>query len=100
MENRPLDLLGAIENGDITLIAGDDMSNIAAVGLAIILSDPEQCVARTGRVPRALRSHVALRLTETAHLRVHRGRISSAIGYQLSTISRGVHRSGRCRDRP
>lgn len=75
-----LGLLGALEDGDLPMIGGDEMPDIAALVLAIILSDPEDCVAWIGRVRRTLRNQVALRLPETAELRVQRGRLISATG--------------------
>lgn len=56
------------------------MPDIAAILLAIIISRPEECEAWIGRLRKQLRHYEALRLTETAQLRVQRGRLISAVG--------------------
>jgi len=56
------------------------MPDMAAILLAIILSNPLECADWIGRLTKELRNYAAPRLAETALLRVQRGRLISPIG--------------------
>lgn len=75
-----LGMLGDLAEDDVPALGADEMPDMAAILLAIILSNPEECADWIGRLTKELRNYAARRLAETAHLRVQRGRLISAIG--------------------